>query len=309
MKKMIILFKYKLPGFAKAINTQLLITLIALFSLSACEQLNELNSSDDFCVLFNDGTKITQNDILYYDSSTKLIYLKKALQVNPEMTDFVVGVSGDSIYPGVIFSCVKSSMPPMPHYILDCTMYRPDILEIGFYGQSDDMRNDSRILEALSNNNLLRNGLSSRIDQVELKVLSDRTQVKCTVTIKNNDQQNYYILDPRKMGELDFIYFTGGLHVQNMETKLSYPLRWSKQSGTWSNVDMSDLLLLETGSEVTFTFQSDDYAAMSPGLYSAYFRFCGTQHCSQQLDIHQRNGHIWVGHIYSEVENLTLINQ
>ncbi len=282
--------------------------LLPFLFLSSCQNDNALEAHGEFRIGFSDGKSITTKDILFYDRSTHLVYLKRDLELAPGATSFSVSVAGDTIYHGVVYPCVLSSMPPSPYFIVDCFQYGNDILEMGYQGESNDLRNAPVIIDALRSRNLLRNGISCKIEQVEIKSFENYSRVICTLTIQNNDDVNYYILDPGKMGDLDFNYFTGGLTLQNMDTKLSFPLRWSVQSGTWSTINPDDLSLLKGGSKVTYTFQSSDYHKMAPGKYSARFRFCGTQHCTADLNLNQKNGRIWVGQLLSDIDNITVQN-
>ena len=285
------------------------IGLLMVILLNSCKKNDELNMTNEFEIEFNNGKSITETDILFYDSSTRLIYLKAALELNQDVTAFNVFVNKENIYSGVVRSCNLSSMPPLPYYIVDCFQYGNNILEIGFYGNSNDVRNDPGILNAFENSKLLRNGISCKIDAVEINSFENHSQVTCTIAIQNNDDINYYILDPNKMGNLDFNYFTGGLTLQNMDTKLSYPLKWSVQSGTWSSITMDDLSLLEKKSKVTYIFQSSDYDKMEAGKYTARFRFCGTQHCTPDFILNQENGRIWVGQIIADIDNIIVENK
>ena len=287
-------------------NTNVILTFGLLFILlfTSCEKANESNLNDGFKIKFNDGTILTSKDIVFYDRSTHLIYLKNDLELSKNVSGFNVSIAEDTIYHGVIYSCILSSLPPSPYFISDCFLYGHTILELGYYGESTDLRNDPRIIDAFENSNLLRNGISCKIDKVEIQSFENHSQVTCTITIQNNDNINYYILDPKKMGDLDFNYFTGGLTIQTMDTKLTYPLRWSIQSGTWSNITMDDLSLLEKGSKTTYTFKSSDYNKMQSGKYTARFQFCGTKHCTPNFNLNQHNGRVWVGQMNSNIENI-----
>jgi len=283
--------------------------LLPVLFLASCAKENALKLNDEFKIEFNDGKIITEKNILFYDSSTHLIFLKSDLELSQNSTDFKVSVAGDTIYHGIIYSCSLSSMPPSPYYIVDCFQYGNDILEVGYYGESNDLRNDPRITDAFENSNLLRDGISCKIDNVEIQSFENHSQVICTITIQNNDNINYYILDPEKMGDLDFNYFTGGLLLQNMDTNLTYSLIWSVQSGTWSNINLDDLSLLTKGSKVTYTFQSSDYYKMEPGKYSARFRFYGTGHCTPNINLNQKNGRVWVGQMLANSNNIMIENK
>ncbi len=286
----------------------LILGLLPVLFLSSCVNDNTSGEQGEFRIEFNDGKLITGGDILFYDRSTHLVYLKRDLELTSNAKDFKVSVAGDSIYHGVVYSCNLSSMPPSLYFIDDCFHYGNDILEVGYQGESNDLRNDPRITDAFKNRNLLRNGISCKIDKVEIVSFENYSRVICTITIQNNDNINYYILDPGKIGDLDFNYFTGGLTLRNMDTKLSYPLRWSVQSGTWSNITTDDLSLLKGGSKVTYTFQSTDYHKMVPGKYSARFRFCGTEHCTPEIKLNQKNGRVWVGQLLSGIDNIMVVD-
>lgn len=278
--------------------------LIFISFLFSCESDNDINLKDEFKIEFNDGTVITERNIAFYDSSTHLLFLKNDFELNPNVSDFNVLVENDTIYHGIIYPCEQSVPPHIPFHISNCFHYGNNIIEMGFYGASGDLRNDPRILNAFENSNLLHNGISCKIDNIEINSFDNYSQVICTITLTNYDNINYYTLDPEKMGDLDFNYFTDGLTMQNMDTKLSHPLRWSVQSGTWSNITMDDLSLLKKGSEVTYTFQSSDYYKMEPGKYSTRFRFCGTKHCTPDFKLNQKNGRVWVGMVYTTNDNI-----
>ena len=150
----------------------------------------------------------------------------------------------------------------------------------------------------------MRNGISCTIDAVEITPLDDYSLITCTITLENHDGVNYYILDPAKMGDLHFNYFTGGVTFKNTETKVRYPLRWSVPYAEWDNIAMDYFSLLEKNSRVTLTFQSSDYHRMETGSYSASFRFCGTKHHTPEFNLNQTGGRIWVGNIHSAIDDV-----
>jgi len=268
--------------------------IISLFLISCDPESNANRSDSEFKVEFSDSTLITEDNLLFYDSSTYLLFLKRDFDFNQSMSGFNVLVDNDTIYQGIIYPCVLSAPPPSPYYILDCFIYGYDIIEIGCYGESNDLRNDQRIISALKNSNLLLNGITCRIDSIKVNSFSDYSEVTCTIIIKNNDTINYYILDPQKMGELEFNYFTGGISFQNIETRERWFLRWSVPAD-WDNITINDFSILEGNSELTYTFKSSDYHKMEKGMYKAQFRFCGTEQKTSEFDLNQENGRIWVG--------------
>ena len=278
--------------------------IISLFLIS-CDPESNINRSDsEFKVEFSDSTLITEDNLLFYDSSTYLLFLKRDFDFNQSMSGFNVFVDNDTIYQGIIHSCVLSTPPPSPFFITDCFHYGNDIIEIGCYRESNDLRNDQRIISALKNSNLLLNGITCRIDSIKVNSFSDYSEVTCTITIKNNDNINYYILDPKKMGELNFNYYTGGLFFQNIDTKANSFLRWSISNPDFGNITINDFSILKGGSEVTYTFKSSDYYKMDKGIYKVQFRFCGTKENTSEFDLNQKDGRIWVGDVKACIDSI-----
>ncbi len=253
---------------------------------------------------FSDGTEVCEKDLIYYDSSTHLLFLKKNLEFKQPVLGFNVLVDNDTIYQGIIHPCVLSTPPPSPFFITDCYLYGNDIIEIGCFTESNDLRNDQCIIDALENSGLLHHGLSCNIDSIKVNSFDDYSEVICTITLHNNDNINYYILDPDKMGELDFNYFTGGLFIQNIDTRVSWSLRWSISNPDWDNLTINDFSVLSGESEVTYTFKSSDYYKIDKGIYKARFRFCGTKHQTSKFNLNQDNGRIWVGDVESNIDSI-----
>jgi len=278
--------------------------ILSLFLISCDPESNTNRIDSEFKVEFSDGTLITEDNLLFYDSSTYLLFLKRDFDFNQTMSGFNVLVDNVTIYQGIIYPCALSAPPPSPYYILDCFLYGNDIIEIGCYGESNNLRNDQRIISALKNSNLLLNGITCRIDSIKVNSLSDCSEVTCTITIKNNDNINYYIIDAKKMGELDFNYYTGGLSFQNIDTKVNSFLRWSISNPDFGDITINDFSILKGGSEVTYTFKSSDYYKMDKGIYKVQFRFCGTKENTSEFDLNQKDGRIWVGDVKACIDSI-----
>jgi len=289
----------------KSLGFVLILGLIFSLYMISCESESETNQTDSsFKLEFSNGILITENDLQFYDSSTHLLFLKEDLDFNQSISGFIVMVDNDTIYQGTIHPCLLSTPPPSTFFITDCFLFGYNIIEIGCYAESNDLRNDQRIINALKNSNLLLNGISCHIDSIKVNSFENYSEVTCTITIKNNDNINYYILDPEKMGELDFNYFTGGLSFQNIETGVSWLLRWSVPDADWDNITINDFSILSGDSEITYTFKSSDYHKMDAGIYKAQFRFCGPKHKTSEFDLNQDNGRIWVGDSNSSLDNI-----
>ncbi len=295
----------------KKIVLSLIISSVCLFLLFGCNELlnnDNLNLKSDtgFSFVFSDGTQLTKNNIQYYDSSSHLLFLKEELDLTKVTSTFAVLVGNDTIYNGIIFPSVLSSLPQAPIYISDYSLYGPKIIQIGCHIDSLDFRNDERIINALQSENLLHHGLQVTINNIEVSSVGDHSAVDCSITVKNNDPINYYILDPVKMGGLNFNYFTGGIHFVNTETGTGSFIRWSVSNPHWENITMGDFSILKSGEQVEYTFQSSDYYKMEPGIYRAVFGFCGTKHRTPDFELNQQGGRIWVGAVVATVDNVVV---
>ena len=282
----------------------ILIILIAGFLQVSCD--NYILNPGRFYIKFSDGSLITESDIEFYDTSSHLLFLKYQAHIGGDAKSFDVMVGNEKIYHGVVFPSYMSSMPMESVFISDMDLNDNNIIHFASYTGLDDYRNDPRIIDDLRMNNKIHYGLSCKINSVEVTDLGDHSGVNCTITIKNNDTFSYYIIDPIKMGNLDFSCYTGGLFFNNMETKVSSFLRWSIPNPDYNSLSMDDFSLLVGGQEVQYSFYSDDYYKMEPGVYSASFRFCGYREYYEDSDLTKPDGRIWVGSLYSILNGIVV---
>ena len=290
-----------------SIHIMLLAIIFSCLAMISCEPINDTNVKESgFRLEFSNGTVLVGNDIMFYDSSAHLLFLKKDLELKQGVTGFDVLVNNDIIYQGTIFPCYLSSRPLSHYSISDCFFYGKNVIEFNCYPDTNDLRNDPRIINSLGQSGLLHRGLSCSIDNIKVNSFDNYSAVECSITIKNNDNFNYSILDPAKMGELDFNCYTGGLNFQNINTKVSSFLRWSVPNSDWANLTMNDFSILKAGSEVKYTFKSSDYYKMEKGIYKAQFRFCGLRYSLPDFNLSQKDGWIWVGDAKSTYDNLTV---
>lgn len=267
---------------------------ICILSYSCDNQLND----SALTIEFSDGTLLTENDMVLYDSSTCTFFLKSDLLFDAPITGFKVKVNNDSILGGVFHSCYLSSMPPTPYFISDCFFSGHDILKIGFYGNGENLLNDSRIINSLKEGNLFRHGLSCRIDNIEVIKSEFQTDVLGTVTITNHDDIAYYIPDLNKMGDEYYTDYTGGFSFTNVNTGLGSFIKDSNSSRQRDDISMDDLAILKPGSTVTYTYKSRNYHAIPAGEYKVRVRFTGIVYTADDFELKQGNGRIWVGEVY-----------
>ncbi len=280
--------------------------LVVIFIYNSCESENNSTNNQGFRLKFSDGSEIVEKDIVFYDSSAHLLFLKHDFAFNDSMPDFYAIVDNDTIYQGVMHLCFLSRMPLKPIFITDCYHYGNNIIEIDCYSEKDDLRNDPRIINALAEKGLLRNGLSCRIDSISINSSGNHSDVDCSITVRNHDNIAYYIPDPAKTGSLKFMYYTGGVSFYETHTHMNYFLRWTDTEPDWYILTMSDLTLLQGNSEISFTFGSSDYDKIPAGLYTAYFRFYGLQNNTSGVDLNQPGGRIWVGGVKAKIDSLVV---
>lgn len=278
----------------------------ALLLMNSCESDNEsTNGNSEFKIEFSDGTSIPESNIAYYDSSSHLLFLKKEYQVKGP-GEFDVKVDNQVIYHGGIHACILSSPPKTSTYISDCRLYSSTIIEIGCTSVTADFRNHPTILSALEENNLLSHGITCEIVNITVNNLENSSEVTTTLKLKNHDNINYYIPDPRKMGNLKFNYYNGGTTLIDTDTQLYNGLRWSVSSPDWDHITMDHLTLLLKREEITFTFKSADYSKIISGQYEGKFRFNGVNYKASEFNLSQKDGRIWVGVAPATLKNITV---
>jgi len=287
--------------------------IISLILLISCESENNTIDNSGFFIEISDGTLITENDILFYDSSSCILFLKYDMYLsykesesgNILKNEFTVFVNRDTIYQGVIYpyDYMTSAGPPLPFFI-----YRDEqdldrsVMEIRFTGYSSDLRNDPRIINALKNSGLLNSGISFTIDSVEVFDLFPNDKVRCVITIKNHDPINYYILDPQKMGEAYYSFYNRGLVFYRHETGYVSDFDGIYHS-EYGKITVDDFSLLKGNSSLSFTFSSDDYFIAFSGIYKCSFSL---RYRGSYLDLNQSDGRIWIGNVSSSIDNIII---
>jgi hypothetical protein len=289
-------------------NLSPLIILIFLFS---CESESKEEEKSGFYIEISDGTLITEGDIMYYDSTSCILFLKNPVYFSYKESErwnlleneFVVFVDGDTIYRGMIYPYYYlTNAAPLSPFIVDRDVYELDrsVLEIKFTGFGNDLRNDSRIIQALNNSGLLYSGISFTIDRIEIFDLFPYDSVRCEFTIYNPDPVNYYILDPQKMGETYFDLYNGGLIFTRHETgyETGFEGIYHSEYGT---ITEEDFMILPANSSVSMAFSSTNYLISFSGIYSCTFHL---RFRSSNIDLDQPQGRIWIGNVRSGLDNI-----
>jgi len=284
----------------------LIIVSLLMLGFSSCDNSDpEPDQGGDNQKPIDSGTLISLGDnfiysyseIVLYDSSTHLIYFKEK---HPEFDkirqpSFALYDKGDTIYQGEIWPSYSSSLPSGAYFATMPFFYQNYALRIDYMGGSKpDLRNDPRIIQSLKDRDLLHSGLTSAIQTLEIS----GSLASLDFVVTNLDKSELLILDPGKMGQKLFHYFTNGLYLRDLATnniiasKLEYQA--PNPSDSWKK---EWLTLISPGGSVLFTLNYKFDKVISPGNYSAWFEYPGL---SSQIDIHdvfQTTGRIWLGDI------------
>jgi hypothetical protein len=291
----------------KPIKIFLPVVFVSFIITNSCDTDPTVNLDDsELTIEFSNGTLLTESDIEFYDSSTYTYFLKSHLNTETPISDFKVKLNNDSILGGVLHSCALSSMPPTPYFISDCFFSGRDIITIGHYGNGENVRNDSRIINSLKENNLFRQGLSCQIDSISVIESENQTDVVCSITISNHDNTSYYIPDLNKMGEEYYTDYTGGLSFSNTTTGLSSFIKDSNSSRQRDDINIEDLSILEPKSSVSYTYKSRNYYAIPEGEYKVRVRFYGIVYTANEFELNQENGRIWVGELQAYKDGIII---
>lgn len=284
----------------KTIKPILFFGLFIFMILNSCDSNPNVDLNDsDLTIEFSDGTLLTENNIEFYDSSTCTYFLKSDLKAKETLNSFKIKVNNDSLLGGVFHSCVLSSMPPAPYFISDCFFSGLDILKIGYYGNGENLLNDTRIINSLRESNQFRKGLSLQIDSIKVIESENQTDVISIISITNHDDISYYIPDLNKMGERFYTDYTGGLSFTNINTGLSSFIKDSNSDRQRDNIKIEDFALLKANSKVIYNYKSRNYHAIPKGEYKVRASFMGIVYTAAEFELNQDKGRIWVGQIYT----------
>jgi len=293
----------------KTLNIILILGLMFCLYLISCE-LNNLNNTDDFefSIELSDGTTINEKDVVFYDTTTSILFLNRKLNLivgagePPETyTKFSTFVNKDTIYQGIMYpDFLSNAVPPADIWISSTTYptFESDILAIrGFR----DKVNNPRIIKSLEESNLFHHGLKCSVKHLKKHPDNDSTLI-ATISIKNLDDINYYIPDPVKTGSKRFHYLGSGFEITNIETQNKYwPI--SGYDFDLGKVTMKDLSIVENNNESTFFYLYTYKSKIIEGSYETYLTYGNKPHMNN-LPLTQDNGRVWIGQIYSKVDTM-----
>jgi hypothetical protein len=250
---------------------------------------------------------VAQENIQYYDTSSHVIYFFEPVEL-PEMGVHVLGkpfiVATDSFrhYVGVIWPMYSSSSYRGPVIDVMPRFYPKDIVKISMgraHPQGTDFRLNDTITETLKNYDVFHAGISLAIDSVAI-LKNDSVNNDCTISYKikivNNDQDNLYVMDPLKMGNV-FFWYNNSLYFAK-----DYTYYESRIGGTKPDEGVDKLswfTKIESKDSVSWTLDRERYPYIPPGEYQCSFTYWGLNSSTKAFR-EQPDGRIWVGKITAE---------
>ncbi|MFO7822682.1 MAG: hypothetical protein R6V72_02000 [Cyclobacterium sp.] len=281
-------------------------TIFLLLALvSACSIDGNEGTPEDLKLINQGNVVLDLSDIDYYDFSTHVVYLKENNRLKGDF-DQLHGanlvVNGSEIYPLKIHDLYSSAMPVGPHIQSLIDNFGDFAFRISFsdfpdgFGSSiQDPRADARIKSALKKHHKYRAGLSLEAESI----LRQGNQIKLKIKIRNLDSQNYYFLDPNKMGDALFHYFTNGLvffDPQEMEYQQNKVKHEQPESIQFWSLDWMSVIKGKESKTFEFTYPFENVPTGRDLKFSFFFP---SPERSIQLgsDLDQQNGRIWLGNV------------
>jgi hypothetical protein len=278
-------------------KTNLLFAVLLLLTLTSCETL--LDDPGEYLFKADNGLKYRYSDFQLYDTSTHILYFRKD---HPEFktdkfSEFSILANGNEVYKGSFYEPFSSSLPYGPFIGSFLSLYQDFAFQIGFMtidNQPEDPRNDPRIIDALRQHNLLHSGLSLSIDTAEIS----GTEIKFVFTVSNKDITSLLIMDPGKMGNNLFHYFTNGLLIYDADhvNVFAHDIEIEKPS-PWNSWKQEWLSEIKTGESRQFRLNYIMKSPLQPGTYNAFFEFPGLSYQVSLDQLYQGESRIFLGDV------------
>lgn len=281
----------------------LLIIIVAAITSASCTY-NE--DSDELRVMgqFDSGVflKVNSNisyrpyDFEFYDSSSHIFYFKRIPEELEDVTsgNFMFLDNGKPIYSGIFWPPYMSSLPKGP-FIWDQYFQPFYALKIGFiYDDKPDPRNSPEMIRALKKHSLLHSGLSATIDNV----IINGTSATVDITVTNRDVTDLLVMNPNKMDNDLFHYFTNGIYIYGPDYEfICYPVLNSRAPQVDQGWSMDWFTRLRQNESLKFTLNYELNEPVTESTYTVKFTFPGLGGQVSHDQLHQGNARIWLGEI------------
>ena len=277
---------------------------------------------------------IASKDIERYDVSTHCIYLKKDLpivweQISLRGTPFLVTADGERCYLGTLWNVFSSFAPkglnpviyPPPRPGASLFNDTPDLVSIiledfppfGDHPPTPDVRNDPRNIKALKENGQYHAGIQCSLDEVSIISTKEGSSVQYTYTLKNNDKDNLYVLDPDRMNTDYFHYNHNGITAIVGDNEADRPIVFRIDGTKYEHptpskqIDTKWFSLLKSRDSMTRTVLMKGYPPIPPGTYRCAFYFASPGYGNgftgwvSREQREMKDGRIWIGRIWDDL--------
>lgn len=272
------------------------LVILALISVMSCENNDPVNF-DNPILKVGDNAEFNYSDFEMYDSSAKVLYFKASYPefVDYKGSEFSFYADAVLIYKGYFWSSYSSSFPSTPYVTSDPFFYQYHALGFEYTNQNQpDPRNDSRLMSAFKEKDLLHSGLSVSSESV----IVNGTQVTFSCMITNRDEDGLYLLDFDKMGTNLFHYYTNGLiFVNETQPEIIYCITDPQGPIPYNSWKMEWLSLVRSGESIQLDINYSLESPLKKGTYTAYFSYPGFTYQISKDDLIQGNGRIWLGEV------------
>lgn len=273
-------------------------------------------------LVLNNEPWLTHNDIEFYDFSSHCIYLKKDksyffenyggkfYQFRPVLISrpFVIVAGNERCYVGALHSGLLSMGPAGPYMDeLDVGYFPADVMHISrAWSDNEDIRSNPKVEEILIKQDLFHAGLEIELTSFQLVDNSDTSTVEYSIKIKNNDQDNLFVIDPAKMGSELFHYYTNGpdlwdyskpLYLYSQFKEVDSPEPYDSWKFEW-------FTLIKSNQTMERTIRLKGYPYIPNGNYVGYINFSNPKNIAKD-NRYVADGRIWIGSIRSD--NLEII--
>lgn len=244
---------------------------------------------------------VSQGNIQMYDTSVNIIYLNESISI-PDMVSvfgkpFVVATDTFRQYIGVLWPMFSSGVYSGPVIDVAPKFYSNDVVKLSMgraRPPAPDPRLNDTIIQILKDYNVFHSGISFSIDSVAI-LENDSVKNECAITftikVVNNDELNFYVFDPTKMGDV-FYWYHNSLGL----TK-DYKTYYSRNGGVKPDDDVDKLswfTKIESKDSVLWTLEKKGYPYIPPGDYECSFTYSGFNTSSKSFR-EQPDGRIWMG--------------
>ncbi|QGY43621.1 hypothetical protein GM418_08085 [Maribellus comscasis] len=239
---------------------------------------------------------LKSSEIEFYDWSSHIFYLNTKKEKGQYSGNYFVIKDGDTpLLLGVFFAVYWSFMPQFPSIVAhDDFFYPQDVIGLGginFSSAVDTSANFQNFREALESSGILHEGIDVELTKLKKK---NATTLEYSIRITNNDIESIYVLDPSKMGEGRFHYYTNGVSFR--KDNVSY----YSQSESISSPEIRSnwYYKLVPGKSITRTISRGGFSDLPSGNVHFYFSFPGANVDAGEWK--KADGRIWLGNKYIE---------